>query len=179
MSISEKSSSLEQQRAEEKIFTLVEKELNITLEKNPTLYLSNNKYTYIKPDFYSAEHHIICEIFAHIGKPKKAQDNKIEASVGLTEDGSYSKPSNTNYIGNASTVMGAIVALDSALKTHEDSNEVSFRNEATNRNNAITAAINGLNINNYATVSALDAVEAKVDAIGRITEEEIANLLAS
>jgi hypothetical protein len=81
MSISEKSSSLEQQRAEEKIFMIVEKELNITLEKNPTLYLSNNKYTYIKPDFYSAEHHIIGEIFAHIGKPKKAQDNKIANDI--------------------------------------------------------------------------------------------------
>ena len=110
---------------------------------------------------------------------RKDQDDKIEASVGLTADGSYSKPSNTNYIKDATTVMGAITALDSALKTHADSNVTSFQNEVTNRNNAITTAINGLNISNYATVSALDAVEEKVDAIGRITEEEIANLLAS
>ena len=81
MSTSQKSNSIEQQRAEEKIFALVEKRLNISLEKNPVLYLSNNKYTYIQPDFYSAEHRVVGEIFAHIGKPKKAQDNKIANDI--------------------------------------------------------------------------------------------------
>ena len=76
-----KSSSIEQVLAEEKIFTLVEKSLNVSLEKNPKLYLSNNEYTYIQPDFYSAEHCIVGEIFAHIGKPKKAQDNKIANDI--------------------------------------------------------------------------------------------------
>ena len=42
---SKKSSSIEQMRAEEKIFALVEKSLNIQLEKNPKLYLANNEYT--------------------------------------------------------------------------------------------------------------------------------------
>ena len=78
---SQKSSSMEQIHAEEKIFVLVEKELNIQLEKNPKLYLSNNEYTYIQPDFYSAEYCVIGEIFAHIGKPKKAQDNKIANDI--------------------------------------------------------------------------------------------------
>lgn len=81
MSISQKSKSMEQMRAEEKIFTLVEKALNVQLEKNPKLYLTNTEYTYIQPDFYSAEHYIIGEIFAHIGKPKKAQDNKIANDI--------------------------------------------------------------------------------------------------
>ena len=70
MSTTQKSSSAEQMRAEEKIFALVEKTLGIRLEKNPKLYLSNNEYTYI-----------IGEIFAHIGKPKKAQDNKIANDI--------------------------------------------------------------------------------------------------
>ena len=78
---SKKSSSAEQIRAEEKIFALVEKALRIQLEKNPKLYLTNNEYTYIQPDFYSAEHCIVGEIFAHIGKPKKAQDNKIANDI--------------------------------------------------------------------------------------------------
>ena len=78
---SKKSSSAEQIRAEEKIFALVEKALRIQLEKNPKLYLANNEYTYIQPDFYSAEHCIVGEIFAHIGKPKKAQDNKIANDI--------------------------------------------------------------------------------------------------
>ena len=81
MSIGQKSSSIEQMRAEEKIFSLVEKALNVPLEKNPKLYLANNEYTYIQPDFYSAERCIIGEIFAHVGKPKKAQDNKIANDI--------------------------------------------------------------------------------------------------
>ena len=72
---------MEQMRAEEKIFSLVEKTLNVSLERNPKLYLSNNKYTYIQPDFYSAQTLIIGEIFSHIGKPKKAQDNKIANDI--------------------------------------------------------------------------------------------------
>ena len=47
MSISQKSNSTEQMRAEEKIFALVEKVLNVQLEKNPKLYLANNDYTYM------------------------------------------------------------------------------------------------------------------------------------
>ena len=78
---SKKSSSAEQIRAEEKIFALVEKALEIQLEKNPKLYLANNEYTYIQPDFYSAECCVVGEIFAHIGKPKKAQDNKIANDI--------------------------------------------------------------------------------------------------
>ena len=81
MRTGQKSSSIEQVLAEEKIFTLVEKSLNVSLEKNPKLYLSNNEYTYIQPDFYSAERCIVGEIFAHIGKPKKAQDNKIANDI--------------------------------------------------------------------------------------------------
>ena len=81
MSYSQKSSSMEQMRAEEKIFSLVEKALGVKLEKNPKLFLANNEYTYIQPDFYSADNCIIGEIFAHIGKPKKAQDNKIANDI--------------------------------------------------------------------------------------------------
>ncbi len=61
MSTSQKSSSIEQTRAEERIFAQVEKALNIQLEKNPKLYLANNEYTYIQPDFYSAEHCVVGE----------------------------------------------------------------------------------------------------------------------
>ena len=43
--------------------------------------MTNNEYTYIQPDFYSAEYCIIGEIFAHIGKPKKAQDKKIANDI--------------------------------------------------------------------------------------------------
>ena len=35
----------------------------------------------MQPDFYSEEQLIVGEIFAHIGKPKKAQDNKVANDI--------------------------------------------------------------------------------------------------
>ena len=48
-----------------------------------------------------------------------AQDDKIEASVGLAEDGSYIKREDSNYINDSETVVGAIDLLDKALKDEE------------------------------------------------------------
>ena len=76
-----KSNSLEQVNAEMCVFSVVEKRLGISLEKNKVIYLGNNPYTYIQPDFYSDEHQVIGEIFVHIGKPKKAQNNKIANDI--------------------------------------------------------------------------------------------------
>ena len=77
MSDTHRSSSIEQAQAEEEIFASLQQIFGITLEKNKKLPLTDNPQTHIQPDFFSAEHHIIGEIFAHIGKPKKAQDNKL------------------------------------------------------------------------------------------------------
>ena len=76
-----KSSSHIQIQAENILLAKVESMLNIKLEKNKRIYLADNKYTYIQPDFYSSKIGIIGEIFAHIGKPKKAQDNKIANDI--------------------------------------------------------------------------------------------------
>ena len=76
-----KSSSREQQDAEAYLFCEMQKKLDVPLEKNKILYLTEDHSSYIQPDFFSAEHHVIGEIFAHIGKPKKAQDNKIANDI--------------------------------------------------------------------------------------------------
>ena len=76
-----KSDSSEQIQAEEHIFSLVEQKLGITLEKNKKLYLADNVFTYIQPDFFSKDAYILGEIFSHIGKPKKAQNNKIANDI--------------------------------------------------------------------------------------------------
>lgn len=81
MSDSKKSSSIEQMSAEREIFAIVERKLQVKLEQNPKLYISDNKYTYIQPDFYSGKELVIGEIFAHIGEPKKAQGNKIANDI--------------------------------------------------------------------------------------------------
>ena len=81
MSDTEKSRSLEQVAAEKFIFQKLKDELGIELEANNKIPLLDNQYTYIQPDFFSEEHRIIGEIFAHIGKPKKAQNNKIANDI--------------------------------------------------------------------------------------------------
>ena len=52
-------------QAEERLFDLVERELDAKFEKNPKLFLSDNAFTYIQPDFYSHKERIIGEIFSH------------------------------------------------------------------------------------------------------------------
>jgi hypothetical protein len=81
MENSHKSSSHVQMQAENVIFQKVQELLNIKFERNKKLYLADNAFTYMQPDFYSEEHCVVGEIFAHIGKPKKAQDNKIANDV--------------------------------------------------------------------------------------------------
>ena len=76
-----KSSSEEQMIAEQYIFETIEKQLQIELEHNRKIYLADNPFTYIQPDFYSEDYCIVGEIFSHIGKPKKAQNNKIANDV--------------------------------------------------------------------------------------------------
>lgn len=86
---------------------------------------------------------------------------------------------NIFWVGIKNAYVTADSALETAYKKADEDLGKRIDDEVTNRNNAIITAINGLNISNYATVSALDAVEEKVDAIERITEDEITNLLAS
>ena len=76
-----KSSSHVQMQAENVIFQKVEEQLGSKLERNKKIYLADNAFTYMQPDFYSDEHCVVGEIFAHIGKPKKAQDNKIANDI--------------------------------------------------------------------------------------------------
>ena len=73
-----KSNSIEQQNAERIIFEKVKKSLGIELKENPKISVGS---TYIQPDFYSKDNHIIGEIFAHIGKPKAGQDRKVAKDI--------------------------------------------------------------------------------------------------
>ena len=76
-----KSSSHVQMHAEDIIFQKVAALLDSNLERNPKIFLADNAFTYMQPDFYSAADNVVGEIFAHIGKPKKAQDNKIANDI--------------------------------------------------------------------------------------------------
>lgn len=50
----------------------------------------------------------------------KAAENKIEASVGLDADGSFTTPAGKNYINGAATVMDAVEKLDVQAKANAD-----------------------------------------------------------
>lgn len=81
METTHKSSSHVQIHAEDILFHKVAALLDITLERNPKIFLADNVFTYMQPDFYSTTDNVVGEIFAHIGKPKKAQDNKIANDI--------------------------------------------------------------------------------------------------
>lgn len=74
----EKSNSIEQQMAEQVIFEKVKEQLGVELKENTKIFVGN---TYMQPDFYSKNDRIIGEIFTHIGKPNKGQDNKIANDI--------------------------------------------------------------------------------------------------
>lgn len=81
MSDRSSSSSLVQQQAEADLFQRVSIRLGVALEQNRRIPVTPDGRTCVRPDFYSGTHRIVGEIFAHIGKPKKAQDNKIANDV--------------------------------------------------------------------------------------------------
>ena len=76
-----KSSSLEQQRAEDEIFCMVEDWLGGKVSRNLKVKMSNNDSVHIEPDFYSEEYSIIGEIIAHIGGNKRGQSTKIANDI--------------------------------------------------------------------------------------------------
>ena len=81
MADTKKSSSLEQQMAEDEIFCMVEDWLGCKVSRNPKIKMNNNDKVHIEPDFYSEEHSIIGEIFAHIGENKRGQSTKIANDI--------------------------------------------------------------------------------------------------
>ena len=56
---------------------------------------------------------------AEVSRATAAED-KIEASVGLATDGSFTAPTGKNYINGATTVMGAVEKLDAQAKANAD-----------------------------------------------------------
>lgn len=75
-----KSSSHEQQNAEQIIASMVEEWLGCTLERNARVVLLAYG-VHIEPDLYSETDKIICEIFVHIGALKVGQQHKFSKDI--------------------------------------------------------------------------------------------------
>lgn len=74
-------------------------------------------------EYFTMTQKSISDYLATEKNARIVQDNKIEASVGLAEDGSYIKRNNSNYINDANTIVEAIDDLDKKAKEHSDSIE--------------------------------------------------------
>lgn len=84
--------------------------------------------------------------------PIKNELDAVEAAVGLNTDGTFKAPTNTNYINSSTTVLGAAVLLDTALKTQADK-------EAADKT-ALETAIAGVNTKATDLQAELDATQA-------------------
>ena len=69
-------------------------------------------YTIGETDIASAN-----ALAAEVSRATAAED-KIESSVGLATDGSFTAPTGKNYINGATTVMGAVEKLDAQAKVN-------------------------------------------------------------
>ena len=75
-------SSDEQQKAERVIFDKLRSILGIDeLKPNMRLALRQAPSTHIEPDFYSEEQAVIGEIYAHMGKLKPSQGDKVASDM--------------------------------------------------------------------------------------------------
>lgn len=74
-----KSSSMEQQNAENYMASVVEEWLGCMVERNAKVPLSDG--VHIEPDLYSEKDKVICEIYAHIGALKVGQQHKISQDI--------------------------------------------------------------------------------------------------
>ena len=48
----------------------------------------------------------------------------VEAAVGLNTNGTYTAPTNTNYLGSSTTVLNAVTLLDTAISTKADNSSL-------------------------------------------------------
>lgn len=86
-------------------------------EKKTAEGVSYSEVTVSEDDIASAQ-----DLEDEITRAKAAED-KIEASVGLAEDGSH-KATTGNYTKTATTIAGEIAALDAQVKTNADAIDV-------------------------------------------------------
>ena len=85
---------------------------HLTVTKGETAADGSVTYTIGESNIASAD-----ALTTETNRAKGAED-KIEASVGLATDGSFTAPTGKNYINGATTVMGAVEKLDEQAKAN-------------------------------------------------------------
>ena len=78
--------------------------------------IENEDWLEIQEDDASTSKKVTVEVLNEIeAAARAAQDDVIEAGVGLNADGTYNTPSGTNYLDSTTDVMDALDALDNAI----------------------------------------------------------------
>lgn len=73
------SDSSVQQRAEALMAAQAEEKIGCVLERNRRLTVGDG--VIVEPDLYSEEKHVVCEIFAHLGKLRVGQVHKLSQDI--------------------------------------------------------------------------------------------------
>ena len=119
--------------------------------------------------FHTMTQKAITDAISSSNSNSSNQFDKIEASIGLANDGSYVK-TDGDYTSEATTIAGAIDALDSALKS-EETDRIAADNalqdainaEASARTAADNALQDAINAEASARTAADNALQAELD----------------
>lgn len=93
--------------------------------------------------------------------------DKVESSVGLGADGTFTAPVSATYVNDATSVMDAITQLDTQAKANADAIEA-VRDAAIS-----VVAGNGINISGSGTEKTITAVAKASDPMIEVTNEGI------
>ena len=97
----------------------------------------------------------------------QAAIDKVEASVGLGTDGTFTAPVGATYVNDATSVMDAITQLDTQAKANADA-IASVESEAIS-----VAAGNGINVSGDGTTKTITAVAKPSDPMIEVSAEGI------
>ena len=119
--------------------------------------------------FHTMTQKAITDAISSSNSNSSNQFDKIEASIGLANDGTYVK-TDGDYTSDATTIAGAIDALDSALKS-EETDRIAADNalqdainaEASARTAADNALQDAINAEASARTAADNALQAELD----------------
>ena len=119
--------------------------------------------------FHTMTQKAITDAISSSNSNSSNQFDKIEASIGLANDGTYVK-TDGDYTSDATTIAGAIDALDSALKSEETDRiaadnalQDAIKAEASARTAADNALQDAINAEASARTAADNALQAELD----------------
>ena len=128
-------------------------------------------------EYYTMTQKAITDALSNMKTNNSSQFDKIEESVGLAADGSYIKVTDSNYINDATTVVGAIDSLDDSLKAEETARiakDNSLQTELDNSQSGVGLAADGsyIKVTNSNYINASTTVVSAIDLLDKALKAE-------